>query len=139
MSSKIIFQLFVFFILYLLTVNLHLFVNEKIGMELPFNLQKIYLFHATFSSLLCFNFGMLSTVDKIYQQLAFIYLAGTILKIFLFSIVFYESIIAREHLTIQEAITLLIPLFIFLLTEVLFVLKIIKKNKRDTIMYKNGL
>ncbi|WOC41138.1 DUF6168 family protein [Polaribacter sp. HL-MS24] len=139
MSSKIIFQLFAFFILYLFAVNLHLFVNEKLGIELPFNLQKVYLFHATFSSLLCFNFGMLSTVDKVYHQLGFIYIAGIILKITLFSIVFYESILTRDYLSNQEAFSLLIPLFVFLLTEVVFVLKIIKKNKANTIIHKNGL
>jgi len=133
MTSKIIFHLFIFFTLFFISFHLHTFVNEKVGIELPFNLRKIYLFHAVFSALICFNFGMLSNVDKVFQQLAFIYLAALVLKIILFSIVFYKPVFSRGHLTNQEAISLLIPMAIFLLTEAIFVIKIIKKNNLKTI------
>jgi len=89
----------------------------------------VYLFHLGFSMLICINFKLLSSVNKIADQLGFIYLGTLLLKLVLFSIIFYQSIFTEEELSKISRISLLIPALIFLLTEAIFVAKIL--NKRD--------
>jgi hypothetical protein len=95
---------------------------------LPFSLQKVYLFHLCFSLLICINFQLLSSVDKIFSQLGFIYLGTLFFKIVLFCAFFYQSIFSVESLSLIESMALLIPMFIFLLTEAFFVARILIKK-----------
>ena len=74
MNRKIITLPLIFLILFFVSFHTHAFLLEKTGIELPFNLQKIYLFHAVFSTVLCVNFVLFSNVDKVFQQISFIYL-----------------------------------------------------------------
>lgn len=102
---------------------------EKEGFLLPFDLEKVYLFHLGFSLLICVNFQLLSAVNKIFEQLGFIYLVTIVLKIVLFGIIFYSSIFKTENLTDVARISLLIPTLLFLLTEAIFVIQILNKNE----------
>ena len=133
MNNKIIICLFVFFTLFFIGFNLHGLILEKLALELPFNLRKTYLFHAGFSSLVCVNLIAFSNVDKVFEQLGFIYLISLFLKIILYCIVFNKSILTEYNLTKIEAISQLIPMVVFLLTEVIFVSKILNKNTPKTI------
>ena len=133
MNRKITTLLIVFSILFFVGFQGHVFILKKTGTELPFNLEKIYLFHAVFSSVLCVNFVIFSLVDKVFQQIAFIYLATILLKILLFCTIFYKPLFAEENLTNPQAISLLVPLFLFLLTEAFFVVQILNKNSTKTI------
>jgi hypothetical protein len=133
MNRKTLIFLFTFFALFCIGFNLHAFYLEKIGVELPFNLEQIYLFHAGFSTLICVNFAIFSNVDKVFEQLGFIYLGTLLLKIIVFSILFYKSVFPKETLTTVAAISLLIPTVLFLSTEAFFVIKIINKKSAKTI------
>ena len=70
------------------------------------------------------KFNFLSSIEKILEQLGFIYLGAIVLKIVFFSIVFYNPIFTSEGLTIAERISLLIPMVIFLITEVCFLFQL---------------
>lgn len=122
----------VFFGLYFLAFNLHENYVVKNSLAIPYSLQKVYQFHLGFSLLICVNFKLLSTVDKMFDQLGFIYLGTLILKMVLFFIAFYNSVFLVENLSQFARISLLIPALIFLLTEVIFVAKILneKQNKK---------
>jgi hypothetical protein len=119
----------IFFSLFFLSFFLHENILEKYAIILPFSLQKVYLFHVAFSLLICVNFQVFSSVDKIFPQLGFIYLGTIFLKIILFFAFFYKSIFSEENLTEIARISLFIPMLIFLLTEAVFVAKIL--NKKD--------
>ena len=97
--------------------------------SLSFSLKKVYLFHTVFSLLICVNFKLLSTVNKIYDQLGFIYLGTILLKLILFCLIFYKSIFTEEELTSTARISLFIPMIIFLSTEAVFVTKILNKKQ----------
>ena len=120
---------FVFFSLFLMSLSLHGSMMEKLGVILPYSLRKVYLFHLAFSLLICVNFKLFSTVDKIFEQLGFIYLGTLLLKIILFYAIFYKSIFAKENLTQIARLSLFLPLIIFLLTEVIFVAKVLLKKE----------
>jgi hypothetical protein len=129
MIKTIFFYTVVFFFLFLISFFLHETLIEKQGVILPFSLIKVYLFHMGFSLLICVNFKVFSTVDKIFPQLGFIYLGILFLKIVLFGTFFYKSIFSEENLSEIARISLFIPMLIFLLTEVVFVAKILNKKE----------
>nr|WP_298990747.1 DUF6168 family protein [uncultured Polaribacter sp.] len=129
MIKTIFLYSFIFFTLFYISFSLHNYFLEENQVLLPFSLKKVYLFHLGFSMLICINFKLLSSVNKIVDQLGFIYLGTLLLKIVLFSIIFYQSIFTEEELSKISRISLLIPALIFLLTEAIFVAKIL--NKRD--------
>ena len=108
---------------------MHEYYLAKNELVLPFSLKKVYLFHAGFSLLICVNFRLLANVDKIFSQLGFIYLGSLFLKIVLFCVVFYESLFNDTILTEIAKISLILPMFIFLLTEAIFIARIL--NKKD--------
>lgn len=120
---------FVFFSLFMISLFLHESMMEKQAIILPYSLRKVYLFHLSFSLLICVNFKLFSTVDKIFEQLGFIYLGTLLLKIILFYAIFYRPIFADENLTQTGRLSLFLPLIIFLLTEVIFVAKVLVKKE----------
>ena len=119
----------VFFSLFFLSFFLHEIYIEKQAIILPFSLKKVYLFHLGFSLLICSNFLLFSSVDKIFEQLGFIYLATIVLKLVLFCIIFYKPLFTGESLFFDARFSLFIPMIIFLLTEACFVVKILKKKE----------
>ncbi len=129
MIKNIFLYTLVFFSLYFFSHFLHQSFIEKQKIILPFSLQKVYLFHTGFSLLVCMNLLLFSNVNKIIDQLGFIYLGTILLKLVLFSLLFYSSTIINDSLTFSAKISLLIPLIIFLLTEAFFVSKILKRKE----------
>jgi hypothetical protein len=119
----------IFLGLFMLSFNLHHLVIENRQLTLSFSLRKVYLFHTLFSLLICINFKVFSNVDKIFPQLGFIYLGTLLLKIMLFSIIFYTSIFTEGNLSKIERVSMLIPALIFLFTEAYFVAKILIKKE----------
>ena len=128
MTKQLIFQFLVFFALFFTAFHLHEFILKNATIKTVFSLKKVYLFHFGFSWLICAHFTFFSTVDKIFQQLGFIYLISIFLKIVVFSIIFYNPIFSKENLDFASKISLLIPMIIFLLTEAVFVVKILNKK-----------
>ena len=128
MSKQLFFQFSFFFALYFTSFFLHEFTLEKLEIEIVFSLKKVYLFHLGFSLLICVNFTIFSTVDKIFQQLGFIYLATIFLKIVVFNVIFYNPIFSKEDLDFASRISFFIPMIVFLSTEAVFVVKILNKK-----------
>lgn len=129
MNKRIISILLVFIILGILGVYTHTAILEKLNIEIPFSLEKLYLFLTGFSILICVNLQLLSRISKIAEQLGIIYLGTLLLKFILFAAVFYQTIIKQENLALTTKISLLIPIFLFLIVEVFFVSKILNKSQ----------
>ncbi|WP_158840015.1 DUF6168 family protein [Polaribacter sp. L3A8] len=129
MNKSIITILLTFITLYIVGTYTHktILVNQDI--TLPLSIEKLYLFLAGFSILTCVNLLLLSTLPKISEQLGFIYLGMLMLKIILFSTVFYHPIIKQENLILTTKISLIAPIFVFLFLEVIFVVKILNNNR----------
>ena len=118
----------IFFTLFLVCFPLHNYILDTKDIILPFSLKKVYLFHLAFSTVICVNFLIFSTKEKILEQLGFIYLGTILLKLTLFSIIFYKPIFGQEGLPLNARISLFIPMIIFLLAETFLVAKILKKE-----------
>jgi len=118
----------VFGVFYVLGLHIHMYMLEEKSINLIFSLQSIYLFHLLFSLVVCVVFNILSNNKKILEQLGYIYLGVLLLKIIVFSIIFYNPVFTTENLTKTQSISLLIPIAIFLTIEVFFIVRIIGKN-----------
>ncbi len=129
MIKSVLIYLLVFSFLFFVSYTIHENYLENKEIILPFLLKKVYHFHLGFSLLICINFKIFSSVDKIFEQLGFIYLGTLFLKITIFCIIFYQPIFGEEILSQTARISLLIPLLIFLLTEVIFVAKILNEKQ----------
>ncbi|WP_243473363.1 MULTISPECIES: DUF6168 family protein [Winogradskyella] len=127
MAKNLITYILVFASVGVLSYLLHNnFIEEK-NISLPFSLKKVYLFFVLFSLVICSLFKIGSVINKIKEQLGFIYLGTIIFKITVFAVVFYQSIFAID-LTNAQRIALIIPMAIFLFIEVFFVAKILNKT-----------
>ena len=129
MIKSIVGFTFIFFFLFLVSLSLHELYLENKQLILPFSLQKVYLFHLVFSLVICSNFLVFSTAAKVFEQLGFIYLGTIPLKLILFSIIFHKTIFSEEGLPFSARLSLFIPMLVFLLTETVFVTKILKKKQ----------
>jgi hypothetical protein len=129
MNKSIISILSTFITIYIVSIYTHKTILENQEINLPFSIEKLYLFLAGFSILICINLQLLSTIQKISEQLGFIYLGSLMLKIILFAAVFYQQIINQENLIFTTKISLLAPIFLFLFIEVFFVARILNKNR----------
>lgn len=129
MIKKGIGILLTFTVLYFVLQSIHHFLLLEKGIELPFSLKKTYLFSAGFSALICINILLLSTVNKFKEQLGFIYLITLFVKIILFFATFYKSIVKADEMQMVAKISMLFPLLIFLLTEIIFIAKLINQKR----------
>jgi hypothetical protein len=129
MIRSIIAYTALFFCIFIVSFSLHEYLLDEREIILPFSLKKAYLFHLGFSLIICTNFQAISKVEKIFDQLGFIYLGTILLKLITFIAIFYKSIVTEEILPFITRISLLIPMIIFLLLEAIVVAKILKKNQ----------
>jgi hypothetical protein len=129
MSKDLFRYIVVFVILFLIGFYGHQFLLKYLALKIIFSLEKVYLFHAFFSALICVNLRVFSTVDKLFPQLGFIYLSTLVLKLILFATFFYNPLFSTDSFSLVEKGSLFFPLFIFLLTEAVFVLKILNQKE----------
>lgn len=129
MSKDIFRYVAVFALLLLIGFYAHQFFLEYLGLKVLFSLEKIYIFHASFSALICVTLRVFSTVDKFFSQLGFIYLSTLVLKLIFFTIFFYNPLFTIASFSFVEKLALFFPLFVFLLTEAVFVLKILNQKE----------
>lgn len=94
---------------------------------LPYSLQKVYLFFFSSALVICAAFKIGSYYNAINEQLGFVYLATFALKILLFLGLFYDSVLQHE-LDFSQRISLLIPMAVTLVLEVIFIAKILNKT-----------
>jgi hypothetical protein len=129
MNKDIFRYLIVFAFLFLIGSYGHQFLLEYLGLQILFSLENLYLFHASFSAFICVNLRVFSTVDKFFSQLGFIYLSTLVFKIIFFFICFYNPLFTIVSFSFAEKLAFFFPLFVFLLTEAVFVLKILTQKE----------
>lgn len=128
MIKSFITYLIAFSLLFLVSYNLHQYALDKNTIDLRFEIITIYIFFALISFIICQGFFILSSVKKTQEQLGFLYLGTMFLKITLFVLTFYNSIIKIPSLSKTESLNILIPLFIFLFLEVYFIVRLLQQN-----------
>ena len=115
--------------LFVLGYFIHHAVIENAAISLPYSLFSVYMFQAVATLFICVFCEIFSSISKRFlAQLGFIYLATMVLKIGLFCLVFNSIVFSDIILTKKESLSLLIPIFIYLVYEVIVITKILNRN-----------
>lgn len=105
----------------------HDLILAKKEIHLSFSLLKVYLFHVIAAIIVYLLIELVSL--KLPNQAGYAYLACIFLKIGFFVLLFQTSVFANEGLTKPERISLVVPLFLFLITEAVAVSKLLNNKQ----------
>lgn len=100
--------------------------NYVIGQDLPFSLLSVYLFHAIATIIIYLIVETLN--EKLPNQVGYAYLMLICFKIGAFVLIFQKSIFSLETLEMTSRISLVIPLFVFLITEGVIIGKLLTRK-----------
>jgi len=123
MSKRILVVTSIFFGLFLIAYNLH---NYLIDAVLSFSLFKVYLFHLIAAIIVYIGIEIVS--DKLPNQAGYAYLTFIFIKIGVFVLIFQSSVFANDDLTQIERVGLVVPLFLFLITEAVSVSRLLNNQ-----------
>ncbi|MBB3123209.1 hypothetical protein FHS04_000706 [Mesoflavibacter sabulilitoris] len=97
--------------------------KSLVDIQLQYSLFSVYLFHALSAIIVYLIIEFLFT--KLPNQVGYAYLMLMCFKIGAFVLIFQKSVFAVELEALQERISLVVPLFIFLIIEALLVGKLL--------------
>ena len=129
LTKRLVTYLVIIAALFLLGYFIHTAVLSRLEIEHPFSLLNIYLFQSIATLVICVGFELIASFSKRFSdQLGFIYLATMIGKIGMFCLVFKNTLFSGVALSKAESLSLLIPIFIYLIYEVIAITKILNRN-----------
>ncbi|WGH74734.1 DUF6168 family protein [Tenacibaculum tangerinum] len=112
--------------LFVVSFFLHDYLLTAKNIHTSFSLIQVYTFHVT-SAILVYSIVEL-VAQKLPNQAGYAYLASIFLKIGFFVLIFQATVFANIELTKAERISLVIPLFLFLITEAIGVSKLLNNK-----------
>ncbi|MFD2604557.1 DUF6168 family protein [Euzebyella marina] len=101
------------------------FLGEEYD-ELKVLLKKAYVFHGIFSLSIIIVFRLVAKIKSVFPQLGFIYMGLLVFKIMVFTMMFYPQLMGDQIISRFYRGSILIPIAIFLILEVVFVTKILR-------------
>lgn len=123
MNKRILYVVVIILVLLAVAYNLQNYLTED---NLPYSLQKLYLFHGI--AVLIVYLGIELIYDKMPNQIGAAYLTMMFLKIGIFMLLFKSTIFTEQDLAIQHRLGLLIPFFLFLIVEAVCIAKLLKSK-----------
>lgn len=127
MVKRIIIYSATILLLFFIGYFLNDFLIEKNNVQLSFNLFQVYLFHALASLIIYILVELV--VTQLPNETGYLYLALTMIKLGLFVLIFQNDIFSETPLIKAEKVSLVAPLFIFLITETLGVAKLLNNKQ----------
>ncbi len=114
---------FLRFTVIFISVSILLYISHKYllsfaGATLSYTLLDIYLFHFIASFSICAIVEWLSS--KLPNQVGYIYLSTIFIKIGVFVLIFKPIIFGVEDLPMSERFSIIVPMFIYLIIEVIY-------------------
>lgn len=122
-------RILIFFIVLLSLFYISYFSNLYLlgNTELSFSLLQVYAFHAIAAFIVYAIVEFIASV--LPTQAGYAYLASIFIKIGVFVLVFNASVFAKDNLSRPERISLVVPLFLFLITEAIVISKLLNKKQ----------
>lgn len=115
-------------ILFLISYSVHNYLLISLDSIPPYSLREVYIFHASLSLFFITTFELIIYFLKEFKdQIGFLYLGTTVLKMMLFFIIFRELLSTSLELTKSDKVSLLIPIAIFIIYEVMVVVKMLNR------------
>ncbi|WP_299619647.1 DUF6168 family protein [uncultured Tenacibaculum sp.] len=122
-------RILIFTVTLILLFLLSYFTNAYLVKELTFSfsLLQVYLFHVIAAFIV---YGIVEFVASILpNQAGYAYLTSIFIKIGLFVLIFNGSVFAKENLSRPERLSLVVPLFLFLITEAVAISKLLNTKQ----------
>ena len=115
-------------IIFLISYNLHNYLLNSLDRIPPYSLRDVYVFHVLLSLFFVVTFELIIYFLKEFKdQIGFLYLGSIVLKMMLFFVIFRELLSTSLQLTKADKVSLLIPIAIFIIYEVMVVVKMLKR------------
>lgn len=103
----------------------HLIIQAK-EINLSFSLLSVYVFYVIAALLVYAIVEFIA--EKMPNQAGYAYLASIFLKIGFFVLIFKSSVFSNDALSKIERISLIVPLFLFLILEAVFISKLLNNK-----------
>ena len=126
MIKRILYFLAAIVILFAVSYFPHNYTLHLKETQLSFSLLSVYLFHVI-AALIVYSIVEF-IAEKLPNQAGYVYLASIFLKIGFFVLIFQASVFANEQLSKPDRISLVIPLFLFLIVEAIAVSKLLNNK-----------
>ncbi|TYB78786.1 DUF6168 family protein [Bizionia myxarmorum] len=123
MIKRIVIMLITLTLLFAVSYFTH---SKLISTDLSFSLFHVYLFHAIAVFIIYVAIEFIA--ELIPTQAGYMYLMLMCFKIGFFLLIFQNAIFENDNLSQPERIALVVPLFIFLLTEGIAVAKLLNNK-----------
>ena len=124
MSKRILSYLILLLIAFMVAFFVHSSVVDSNAY--PYSLLNIYLFHVIASALIYLAVEVVFL--KLPNQAGYLYLASIFLKIGFFVLLFKDSVMLNDLLTKSAKVSLIVPLFLFLIIEAFGVSKVLNSK-----------
>ncbi len=106
-------------------INLNLIQHNGLPTQLP--LLQVYLFHVLFSILIYVICELVYLA--LPAQVGYAFLASVFLKMGFFVLIFKNSLFGEVELAMFERVSLIVPLFLFLLLEAIALARLLNADK----------
>lgn len=123
MIKRILYFITIIILLFVLSYSTHNYILNMRGDEISYSLFSVYLFHTIATSIIYIILELLAA--QMPNEAGYGYLASTFLKIGFFVLIFQADVFSDVQLTKPERISLVVPLFLFLITEALAIFKLL--------------
>ena len=124
MIKRILYFITAIILLFALSYSFHEYILNMRGDNISYSLFLVYLFHVIATSIVYVLLELLAS--QMPNEAGYGYLASMFLKIGFFVLIFQEDVFTDDvELTKPERISLVIPLFLFLITEAIGVFKLL--------------
>ena len=123
MIKRIIIVAIIIILLFAISYNVHLYVLDQ---SISFSLLAVYLFHAI-SAILVYCV-VEAVANYLPNQAGYAYLMMMFLKIGAFVLIFQTEVFVNDALSWADRVSLVVPLFLFLIAEALAVGKLLNKK-----------
>ncbi|MGB0892197.1 MAG: DUF6168 family protein [Flavobacteriaceae bacterium] len=112
----------------LLLTFFHGFFLTEITSDIRYNVFNVNVFFCLISLVIIVHLKIISKIEKFKNQIGFVFLPTFLIKFVFFFIVFRNSVFELS-LTRKESVFLLLPMLLFLVLEVFFLIKILNQKQ----------
>ncbi|CAM1358428.1 conserved membrane hypothetical protein [Tenacibaculum litopenaei] len=126
MTKRILIFIGVMTALFGLSYGIHSFILNAQEASVSYSLLGVYIFHLIAAM---FLYGIVELVAKFLpDQAAYAYLGSIFIKIGFFVLIFKASVFSNVELPMPERLSLIVPLFLFLFAEAIFIAKLLNNK-----------
>lgn len=107
----------------------HQYILKSASIELGYNLLDTYLFFLLAYIMVTTAIELVNKLAAVYTGMA--YMWSFVIKLILFGALFYSKLFEKEALPYEDRLSIIAPMLIYILFEVLYCVKVLKLTERS--------